>query len=69
MRIFYNIKPLAVIFMTAAALSFSLCACKGRTASNMTPTGDTVEVVVKPAEAPAADTDSIFSNDSIRHEI
>lgn len=35
--------PAAVLLL---ALAFSLQACKGRTAENMEPTGDTVEVVI-----------------------
>lgn len=63
------IKPRTAIFMAVAVLSLSLVSCKGRRASDMVPSGDTIEVVV----APASETGNIQNptqlNDSIQHEI
>lgn len=64
----YLSRPRAVIMMMAAALPLLLSGCKGRTAENMTPTGDTVEVVINPADTQTS-PDTIANNDSIQHEI
>ena len=63
------IKPRTVIIMTVAVLSLSLCSCKGRRASDMTPNGDTVEVVVNNASTIEESADSTVFNDTIQHEI
>ena len=50
-----------VAIMAGAAMMLLFGSCKGRTASNMVPTGETVEVVIsEPATA-----DSEASNDTI----
>lgn len=44
-----NVSTMRLLPLAAGALSFlCLTACKGRTADNVEPTGDTVEVVISP---------------------
>lgn len=62
------IKPRTAILMAVAVLSLSLVSCKGRRASDMVPSGDTVEVVV-PASETENTPDLTQHNDSIQHEI
>lgn len=59
---YYSAKPhIAVALMAVAVLLLSLSACKGRRATDMTPSEDTVEVVInEPVE-----TDSIVATDSL----
>lgn len=64
-----TIKPRTAIIMAVAVLSLSLCACKGRRASDMTPGGDTIEVVINNATSSYESADSIEFNDTIQHEI
>ncbi len=64
-----SIKPRTAIFMAVAVLSLSLVSCKGRRASDMVPSGDTVEVVVVPASETGNTPDLTQHNDSIQHEI
>ncbi len=55
---------LARIAAAAAAtilLCPALCSCEGRTAKNMTPSGETVEVVIAPVSDP--DSAEQISND------
>ena len=40
-----------IFLLLVAALSL-LCSCKGRTADNMVPSGDTVEVIIKTPAGP-----------------
>lgn len=42
-------SPRPVIVMAGAVLLLSLSGCRQRTADNMEPSGDTVEVVINPA--------------------
>lgn len=49
----YSRKIAVVPAATILLLSILLTACEGRKMSNMTPLGETVEVVVEPAETPA----------------
>lgn len=65
--------PRPAALLTVAALWLMSASCKGRTAENMEPTGDTVEVTigncVTPAEALATDsTTSDSSQTQDRHE-
>lgn len=69
MRHIISNKPRTAIFLAVAVLSVSLCACKGRRASDMVPNGDTVEVVIEPASVQGSDADTINSNYTINNEI
>lgn len=51
-----------IITMTAVGLAAMLNACTGRTADNMVPTGETVEVVIP---APDVTADSVIANGNI----
>ena len=62
-------KPQAAILLVAAVLSLSFSACKGRTADNMVPSGDTVEVVISQPSVDDNGMDSIEHNDSLQNEI
>lgn len=44
----YNLKAIAATSVAAFAVSILLPGCEGRKMSNMTPDGETVEVVVEP---------------------
>lgn len=55
--------------MAVAVLSLISTGCKGRRASDMVPSGDTVEVVIgNPADV-NENPDTIQINDTISHEI
>lgn len=65
----FSQKTQAAILLTATVLSLSFSGCKGRTADNMVPSGDTVEVVISQPSVDDAGMDSITHNDSIKNEI
>ena len=50
------------ITLTAVGLAAALSACTGRTADNMVPTGETVEVVIPTSDVAA---DSVIANGNI----
>lgn len=57
------------MIMAVAVLSLIFTGCKGRRASDMVPSGDTVEVVIgNPADV-NENPDTIQINDTISHEI
>lgn len=58
---FYRPRP--AIFMGGAVLLLSLGACRQRTADNMVPDGDTVEVIVNPSATPENATDTLTTID------
>ncbi len=62
-------KPRPAIILAAAVLSLSLCACKGRRATDMVPNGDTVEVVIESASCQESSQDATELKDSINNEI
>jgi hypothetical protein len=57
----YNIKAIAATSVAAFAVSMLLSGCEGRKMSNMTPDGETVEVVVEPDST----TPQLTINDSL----
>ena len=48
-----------VLLRGAVAATGILCSCSGRTADNMVPTGETIEVVIPPADVVS---DSVIAN-------
>lgn len=51
-----NRKAIAAAMVATIAVSFTLTGCEGRKMSNMTPDGETVEVVI---DEPQADSTSL----------
>lgn len=64
-----SLKPRHSIIMAVAVLSLMMAGCKGRKASDMVPSGDTVEVVIGDPVDINENPDTIQINDTISYEV
>lgn len=62
----YSKRLLPAALMLAGATAFLFSACKGRTAKDMVPTGDTIEVVINTPQADSISNQTI--TDSLSNE-
>ena len=59
----FHIFPILCIF----AAVFPLSSCKGRTAENMTPSGETIEVVINQQDVAEEPADSVILIDAAQN--